>query len=40
MRWLPHVDPTQRGLIALLHEWYVAGYLHLRADDGATRRRP
>ena len=36
MRWLPHVDTTQRGLIALLHEWYVAGYL----DLPATRRRP
>jgi 50S ribosomal protein L16 3-hydroxylase len=37
-RWLPYVDTTQRGLIALLHEWYVAGYLDLRADASAKRR--
>jgi 50S ribosomal protein L16 3-hydroxylase len=40
MRWLPQVDTTQRGLVSLLHEWYRAGYLCLRTDDSARRRRP
>ena len=30
-RRLSAVDTTQRGLVALLHEWYGAGYLNLRA---------
>ena len=28
-RGLPAVDTTQRGLVALLHQWYGAGYLNL-----------
>ena len=31
-RSLPGVDTTQRGLVALLHEWYGAGYLSPRAE--------
>ena len=33
-RCLPAVDITQRGLVALLHEWYGAGFL-----SPCTRRR-
>lgn len=36
-RVLSAVDGTQRGLAALLHQWYVAGYLSLRA---ARRSKP
>jgi 50S ribosomal protein L16 3-hydroxylase len=40
MRWLPGVDTTQRGLAALLHEWYGAGYLSPRAQAGTSREEP
>lgn len=39
-RWLPAVDTTQRGLAALLHEWYGAGYLSPRAQAGTRRGEP
>ena len=38
-RRLAAVDTTQRGLVALLHQWYGAGYLQLRARARAPRRR-
>lgn len=31
-RRLDGVDTTQRGLVALLHEWYGAGYLSARGS--------
>ena len=37
-RRLSAVDTTQRGLVALLHEWYGAGYLNLRATARPTSR--
>jgi len=37
-RALAVVDSTQRGLVALLHQWYVAGYLSLRAAARAPGR--
>jgi 50S ribosomal protein L16 3-hydroxylase len=37
-RGLSAVDTTQRGLVALLHGWYGAGYLSLRAKPRSTRR--
>ncbi|HTS52966.1 MAG TPA: cupin domain-containing protein [Burkholderiales bacterium] len=36
-RRLNAVDTTQRGLVALLHEWYGAGYLGLRARPRPTK---
>jgi hypothetical protein len=39
-RWLPEVDTTQRGLTAVLHEWYGAGYLSPRAAAGTRRQEP
>jgi len=38
-RGLAAVDITQRGLVALLHQWYGAGYLSPRAQTRAPRRR-
>jgi len=38
-RGLAAVDTTQRGLVALLHQWYGAGYLGPRAQTRAPRRR-
>ena len=38
-RGLPAVDTTQRGLVALLHQWYGSGYLSLSARPRASRRR-
>jgi 50S ribosomal protein L16 3-hydroxylase len=38
-RRLAVVDTTQRGLVALLHQWYGSGYLHLRARPRPPGRR-
>lgn len=38
-RRLDAVDTTQRGLVALLHQWYGSGYLSPSAGARATRRR-
>ena len=38
-RMLDAVDATRRGLLALLHEWYVAGYVRLRSRS-AKHVRP
>ncbi len=38
-RGLAAVDTTQRGLVALLHQWYGAGYLSPSAEARAPRRR-
>ncbi len=38
-RRLDAVDTTQRGLVALLHQWYGSGYLSPSAGAQATRRR-
>jgi 50S ribosomal protein L16 3-hydroxylase len=38
-RRLAVVDTTQRGLVALLHQWYGSGYLHLRARPRTPGRR-
>lgn len=38
-RRLELVDTTQRGLVALLHQWYGSGYLGLSAQAGAPRRK-
>jgi 50S ribosomal protein L16 3-hydroxylase len=38
-RRLAVVDTTQRGLVALLHQWYGSGYLNLSAQARAPRRR-
>jgi 50S ribosomal protein L16 3-hydroxylase len=37
-RRMSAVDTTQRGLVALLHEWYGAGYVTLRATARPTTR--
>jgi 50S ribosomal protein L16 3-hydroxylase len=37
-RGLAVVDITQRGLVALLHQWYGAGYLSPSAQTRATRK--
>lgn len=38
-RELSAVDTTRRGLVALLHRWYGAGYVALREDSARNRRR-
>jgi 50S ribosomal protein L16 3-hydroxylase len=38
-RRLDAVDTTQRGLVALLHQWYGSGYLSLSAQARAIGRR-
>jgi len=38
-RELSAVDTTRRGLVALLHKWYAAGYVGLRENDARRRRR-
>ena len=38
-RRLAVVDTTQRGLVALLHQWYGSGYLSLSAGPRPPRRR-